>query len=57
MPSPCNEGAKALSKRPGRKKGRSKAAAAWTKDCLKPIVLDTFHMRVLNGLLKKSPVI
>lgn len=57
MPSPCNEGAKALSKRPGRKKGRSKAAAAWTKDCLKPIVLDTFHTRVLNDLLKKSPVI
>lgn len=56
MQSPCYECAKALPKRPGEKKGRCKAAAAWTKDCLKSIVLDSFHTRVLNDLLRKSPL-
>lgn len=57
MQSPCNECAKALSKRPGGKKGRCKAAAAWTKDCLKSTVLNNLHTRVLNDVLKKSPVL
>lgn len=57
MQSPCDEHAKALSKRPGGKKGGCKAAAAWTKDHLNSIVLDNLHTRVLNDLLRKSAVL